>query len=339
MVVGVTLALIAAVGYGLSSVMQALGARKAARENAADHRMSTATGAPSLRSTAATAMTGVFIVGAIFDVLGFIAGAGAARMLPLFLSQTIVAGNLVITAVLGIRLLGIRLHTRDWVAIGTVLAALLILGAASQPHTAGATPRSLHWALLLATLVLVGLSIYGVRRMGPAGSVTAGAAAGLLFGAVAIGVRVLDGIDPFSLPTMLADPAAWVIAIAGASGFYLHTVALQLGAVNGSTAALVVGETAAPGIVGVMWLGDSTVPSLEWMALAGFTFAVLGAVAVALFGSAEAERSADENLASTPELDESFTVPADCSSLEHPPESRTGPAWWVDSLSERLHWR
>src|ERR1044072_2064540 len=128
--------------------MQALGARKAARENAADPRMSTATGAPSRRSTAATAMTGVFIVGAIFDVLGFIAGAGAARMLPLFLSQTIVAGNPVITAVLGIRLLGIRLHTRDWVAIGTVLAALLILGAASQPHTAGATPRSLHWALL-----------------------------------------------------------------------------------------------------------------------------------------------------------------------------------------------
>lgn len=333
MVVGVTLALIAAVGYGLSSVMQALGARQAARENVDDHRMSTAAGSPSMRSTVATAMTGVFIVGAIFDVLGFIAGAGAARMLPLFLSQTIVAGNLVITALLGTRLLGIRLHPRDWVAMGTVMVALLMLGAASEPHTAGATPRSLHWALLFATLVLVGLALYGVRRMGPAGSVTAGAAAGLLFGAVAIGVRVLDGIDPFSISTILADPAAWVIAIAGASGFYLHTVALQLGAVNGSTAALVVGETAAPGIVGVMWLGDSTVPGMEWLALAGFTFAILGAVAVAMFGSAEAERSADENLLGQ------VNVPADCSSLEHQQESRTGPVAWVDNLTERLHWR
>lgn len=327
------MALIAALGYGLSSVMQALGARQAARENVDDHRMSTAAGSPSLRSTAATAMTGVFIVGAVFDVLGFIAGAGAARMLPLFLSQTIVAGNLVITALLGTRLLGIKLHPRDWVAMGTVMAALLVLGAASEPHMAGATPRSLHWALLLITVVLVALALFGVRRMGRAGSVAAGAAAGLLFGAVAIGVRVLDGINPFSIGTMLTDPAAWVIAIAGASGFYLHTVALQLGAVNGSTAALVVGETAAPGIVGVMWLGDSTIPGMGWLALAGFTFAIAGAVAVAMFGSAEAERSADENIMGA------VNVPADCSSLEHQPENRTGPGAWVDNLTERLHWR
>jgi hypothetical protein len=286
-------------------------------------------------------MTGVFVVGALFDVLGFIAGAGAARTLPLFLAQPIVAGNLLITALLGTRLLGIKLHGRDWVAMGTVMGALLLLGAASEPHTAYGTSQSLHWALLLITLMVVGLSLFGVRRLGRGGSVAAGAAAGLLFGAVAIGVRVLNGVDPFSLSTMLADPAAWVIAIAGAAGFYLHTVALQLGAVNGSTAALVVGETAAPAIVGVMWLGDSTVPGLEWLALAGFSFATLGAVAVAIFGSAEAERSAEENLRR--DLDafasREFTVPADCSSLEHPPVSRTGPAGWVDNLTERLHWK
>jgi hypothetical protein len=229
--------------------------------------------------------------------------------------------------------------------MGTVMGALLLLGAVSEPHEAYATSRSLHWALLLVTVMVVALSLFGVRRMGRGGSVAAGAAAGLLFGAVAIGVRVLDGIDPFSISTMLADPAAWVIAIAGAFGFYLHTVALQLGAVNGSTAALVVGETAAPAIVGVMWLGDSTVPGMGWLALAGFTFATLGAIAVAIFGSAEAERSAQQNLSwggvgkddlsgfSSGE----FTVPADCSSLEHPPVSRTGPGAWVDNLTERLH--
>jgi hypothetical protein len=345
-IVGITLGLLAAVGYGLSSVMQALGARQAARENADDRRMSTAEGSPTLQSTVATATTGVFVFGAIFDVLGFIAGAGAARMLPLFLSQTIVAGNLVITALLGTRLLGIRLHGRDLVAMGTVMGALMLLGFASEPHESYTTSRSLHWALLLVTLMVVGLSLFGVRRMGRGGSVAAGAAAGLLFGAVAIGVRVLDGVDPFSISTMLADPAAWVIAIAGASGFYLHTVALQLGAVNGSTAALVVGETAAPAIVGVLWLGDSTAPGLGWLALAGFTFATLGAVAVAVFGSAEAERSAEQNLSWSGvsrggDLREfssgDFTVPADCSSLEHPPESRTGPVGWVDNLTERLH--
>lgn len=339
LLLGVSLAIIAAVGYGLSSVMQALGARQAARANIDDERMATAAGSPSWRSTVATAMTGVFVVGAVFDVLGFVAGAGAARMLPLFLSQTIVAGNLIITALLGIRLLGIKLHPRDYIAMGTVLLALLLLGSASQPHTAYSTPRALHWALLAVTVVLVVSSLFTVRRIGRAGSVAAGAAAGLLFGAVAIGVRILDGIEPLSLPTMLADPAAWVIAIAGAAGFYLHTVALQLGEVNGSTAALVVGETAAPGIVGVLWLGDSTVPGMQWMALAGFTFAVLGAVAVAMFGSAEAERSAEEDLTKAADTDfgsTPFTVPADCSSLEHPPANRTPPDGSADNWPERL---
>ena len=347
MLLGVSLAIIAAVGYGLSSVMQALGARQTARANAGDHRMSTAAGSPSWRSTVATAMTGVFVVGAIFDVLGFVAGAGAARMLPLFLSQTIVAGNLIVTAILGIRLLGIRLHARDYVAMGTVLLSLLLLGSASQPLTEYSTPRSLHWALLAMTVVLVILALFTVRRLGRAGSVAAGAAAGLLFGAVAIGVRILDGIDPLSPQTMLADPAAWVIAIAGAAGFYLHTVALQLGEVNGSTAALVVGETAVPGIVGVLWLGDSTVPGMQWIALAGFTFAVLGAVAVAMFGSAEAERSAEENLTGTAGTHmsksdrghDAFNVPADCSSLEHPQGNKNQPGGWADSWPERLRWR
>lgn len=65
---------------------------------------------------------------------------------------------------------------------------------------------------------------------------------------------------------------------------YLHTVALQIGSVNGATAALVVGETVLPGAIGVLWLGDASRAGLAWMALLGFVLAVAGAVAVAWFG-------------------------------------------------------
>jgi hypothetical protein len=51
-------------------------------------------------------------------------------------------------------------------------------------------------------------------------------------------VRVVDGIDPLRLDILVADPAFWTIAIAGLGGFYLFTVALQLGSVNGAAAAL-----------------------------------------------------------------------------------------------------
>ncbi|WP_299575354.1 hypothetical protein [uncultured Williamsia sp.] len=294
MLVGIVLAVLAAIGYGLSSVMQALGARQATAASDGTG-MTTESGSPTLRSTLAAAMTGVFVLGAIMDVLGFAAGAGAARMLPLFLSQTIVAGNLIITAVLGATFLGIRLHPRDWAAMVTVLVALCMLGTASHAHGATHADLPFKLGLLVATIAIITISLLVVRRLGHTGSVVAGMSAGLLFGAIAIAVRVLDGVAPFSITALLSDPAAWTIAVAGAFGFYLHTVALQLGAVNGSTAAMVVGETAVPGIVGVWLLGDSTVPGLGWLGALGFLLAVIGAVLVALFGSSEAERSTTEN--------------------------------------------
>lgn len=70
---------------------------------------------------------------------------------------------------------------------------------------------------------------------------------------------------------------------------YLHTVALQIGSVNGATAALVVGETVVPGMLGVLWLGDSSRPGFAWVAALGFAVAVAGAVAVAWFGEPEPE--------------------------------------------------
>lgn len=70
---------------------------------------------------------------------------------------------------------------------------------------------------------------------------------------------------------------------------YLHTVALQIGSVNAATAALVVGETVLPGVIGVLWLGDASRAGLAWMAVLGFVLAVAGAVAVAWFGGPAAQ--------------------------------------------------
>ena len=72
-----------------------------------------------------------------------------------------------------------------------------------------------------------------------------------------------------------------------AAGFFVQTVALQLGAVNGVTAVLVVGETAGPSLVGVLFLGDTAKEGLGWLAVVGFIGAVIGAVLVAWYGSGD----------------------------------------------------
>ncbi|GAA1879582.1 hypothetical protein LX12_000967 [Williamsia serinedens] len=297
MIAGILAALFASVAYGVSSVLQALAARRSHDEALArgDTGLATATGGPTLRSTIAAMLSVLFIVGTMLDVLGFVGGAVSARLTPLFLSQTIISANLVITAILGIIVLNIRLHMRDWIAIATVIAALCALGVSAKENPRETESLLFHWVVLAATLALVVVSVAIVRALGSRAAIAAGLAAGALFGAVAIAVRILDGLDPFSLSALFSDPALYALAIAGGGGFYLHTVALQLGSVNGATAALVVGETVVPGVIGVLFLGDETVRGLAWLAVVGFIAAVVGAVTVAWSGAVEASAQAEQS--------------------------------------------
>lgn len=286
MLVGVAVAVAASVCYGVGSVLQAVGVRRAAREAATrDGAGATVTGyaGPGLSLTAKAAVTWEFIVGTVLDLIGFGLGAFAARLLPLFLSQTIVSANLVVTAVLGIRLLGITLKRAEWASIGVVCGALILLATAAGPE-GGHSPMRVHGILLAATVVVIVGGAFLVRYMGGKGAIVAGLLSGLGFGALGIGVRILNGIDPFDAGRMLSDPALYAVLLGGIGGMYLHTVALQIGSVNGATAALVVGETVVPGAVGVLWLGDTSRAGLGWLAALGFLLAVAGAVAVAHFG-------------------------------------------------------
>ncbi|MGW1772570.1 hypothetical protein [Streptomyces sp. NPDC002104] len=286
MLIGLLTAIAASICYGTGSVLQAVGSRRAARMSPAAAGV-TQHGGPNLSSTAKAAMTWEFIVGTILDFVGFGLGALAARLLPLFLSQTVISANLVITAVLSVKMLGIRLTRKEWTSIGVVCAALVLLATAAGHEGGHYAPPATHWWLLAVTVLIIVGGTVAVRFLGARAAILAGLLSGLAFGALGVGVRILNGVEPFSFPSLLADPALYAIVLAGVGGMYLHTVALQIGSVNGATAALVVGETVLPGAIGVLWLGDASRPGMAWLAVLGFVLAVTGAVAVAWYGNHE----------------------------------------------------
>ena len=291
MLIGLAAALLACFGYGTASVLQAYGARSAAAADAArgTSRSTTAGGAPSFAATVRAALTPAFLAGMVLDGVGFVGSVVSARLIPLFLSQTIMSANLVVTAILGVIVLKLPLRARDWAAIAVVVVSLCVLGFTSGDVGEAPTGASVHWGVLgfAVAVLVVGLGL--IRSLGARGAVAAGLAAGVLFGAMAVAVRVVHGVDPLDPRVLLADPAAWATVIAGVGGFYLFTVALQIGSVTGASAALVAGETVVPGIVGVVLLGDSSAPGLGWLVVIAFIAAVAGAIAVALFGSVENE--------------------------------------------------
>ncbi|QKT05846.1 hypothetical protein HUN08_00510 [Gordonia sp. X0973] len=276
--IGLAAAIVAALGYGLASVLQA----RAAGDQRPDDG-----GTPSLRSTLTTMTSALFIVGLCLDTVGFAANLVADRNLALFLAQPIIASNLVVTAIAASLLLGVHLSGRDRAAIGAVVLALIALGFAAGTQGgptsgwAGSHHALVHWGLLVIALAVLGGGLLLLRvASGATVAGVAGLLAGSLFGVMAVAVRVADGVEPFHLTSLLADPAAYTVAVAGAGGFYLFTVALQTGSVNAAAAALVVGETVIPGVVGLALLGDTV--RHGWWPVAGVAFvvAVAGAVLI-----------------------------------------------------------
>jgi uncharacterized membrane protein (DUF441 family) len=153
-----------------------------------------------------------------------------------------------------------------------------------------------RWGILVAALALAALAVPLGRLKGAKGAAALGGVAGLGFGAVAVAARVLApiGFDTLfsDLGVLLRDPATYALAVAAVVALLSYSTALQRGTVTQATAPLVVGETIAPALVGVVMLGDVPREGWEWVAVVGFALAVGGALALAGHGEvAEARAS------------------------------------------------
>src|SRR6476469_457594 len=208
MLIGLMAAALACVGYGTASVLQAYGARSSGVVAAGHGQRTevTATGAPTLGSTISAALTPTFIAGMVLDIVGFLGSIVSARLIPLFLSQTIISAHLVVTAVLGVLILGVRLRRRDWMAIATVMVSLLVLGLTAGHPGVRPAERALHWGVLAASVVILGAGIALIRVLGARAAVAAGLIAGVLFAAMAVAGRGLDGVAPLRLLGRSSSP-------------------------------------------------------------------------------------------------------------------------------------
>ncbi|MEU6093909.1 hypothetical protein [Streptomyces sp. NPDC047079] len=267
-------ALGAAVCFGTATVLQAVAARAAGRGGGGEAAL-------LLRALRQWR----YLAGLTLDGLGFLFQIAALRSIPIYAVGAALASSLAVTAVVGARLLGVRLTGSEWAAVGVVCTGLALLGLASG--TEGGRPGStaLKYAMLATAVAVLFLGVSGGRLPGRGRSLVLGLGAGFGFGVVEVAVRLIDGLTPSAL---LTNPATYALLLGGGAAFLLLTTALERGSVTVATAGLVVGETVGPAAVGVVWLGDRTREGLTWLAVLGFCVAVLGALLLARFGEAPA---------------------------------------------------
>jgi drug/metabolite transporter (DMT)-like permease len=240
--IGLLTATLAAVAFGVASVLQAIGARSQSMTPGVDLRLLVR----MLRHPA-------FLLSIVVSLSGFLLHLVALRNLPLFAVQPVIASSVAVTAVIQ----GVRGHeplsTLGRWLVAAVCVGLALVTTAAVPGSAVHTSNGWRAMLIVAAVSVGLLGWLSGRVQGPTGASLLGLLSGLGFAVVAVSARSMPSL---AISSLVTDPATVALALGGGVAFLLYSTALQRGAVITATAAMSVGNTVVPVLVGILALGD-----------------------------------------------------------------------------------
>ncbi|WP_052748434.1 hypothetical protein [Cellulomonas sp. FA1] len=256
MVLALLAATVAAVGYGVSTVMQAVATR---------------------RAQGLTALRQPLVVGAlVIDGAAWLLSLVALDRLPLFVVQALLASSVVVVVLLARTVLGAPTRGRDVGAIVAVVGALVVLAAGSGEQPAVTPPSGFTTGMLVASGVLVAATVAAYARGGALLLATLG---GLGYSGAAIAARGAHASGGL-LDTVL-QPLAIAIVACGAVGVLAYLRALERGSAGSMAAVLSVTEVVVPGAVGVAVLGDTVRAGWAVPVVAALVLAIAACVVLA----------------------------------------------------------
>ncbi|NYG08631.1 drug/metabolite transporter (DMT)-like permease [Phycicoccus badiiscoriae] len=261
-------ALVGTFGYGIASVLQAVGTARA-------------NGLAVLRQP-------TYVLGLGCDAVAWVASLLALRQLPLFAVQALLAGSLAVTVVLARVVLGTRMRPRDAVAAGVVTGTLVVLAASAGPPSTLRTPGSFV-PIMLVVLALIAVATAAAWARPRSGALAV--IAGVAFSGAALSARAVQGAPAtegvgsthgaVDWVALLHEPLAWAVIGYGALGMLCYTLALEHGPVGPATAILWVVEVALPAVVGVVVLGDGVRAGWALPAVVSLVLALAACVVLA----------------------------------------------------------
>lgn len=175
-----------------------------------------------------------FAIGMAVATVAWVLHVAALALAPLSVVQVVLAGGIVMLAVMAERIFGFKVGPRQWIGLGLTGAGLVLLGI-TLPAVHGAQSQfSLPGMIAFeAALVAVGgLLVIGKRIGAPDHhhGVMLAAAAGLLFGVSDVALKALTGlVAADGLRGLVTTPWSAVAVAASIAAFYASAKALQEG--------------------------------------------------------------------------------------------------------------
>jgi drug/metabolite transporter (DMT)-like permease len=174
-----------------------------------------------------------FAIGMAVAVGAWTLHVAALALAPLSVVQAVLAGGIVLLAVMAERLFGFKVGPRQWA--GVVLTGVgLILLVITLPASTGAHSHFSLQAMVAfeAGLLAVGALLIMGPRLGAPGQhhgVMLGAASGVLFGVSDVAIKALTGIVGSGGLLAVFGPWLAIAALASVAAFYASARGLQLG--------------------------------------------------------------------------------------------------------------
>jgi multidrug transporter EmrE-like cation transporter len=175
----------------------------------------------------------LFAVGMAIATGAWVFHVGAMAMAPLSIVQAVLAGGVVLLAVMAERIFGLRIGRRQWIGLALTAAGLILLGvtlpAMHGSHSRFSVPGmiSFETGLIAAGTLL----IMGPRIGAPSEhhGFMLGAAAGILFGVSDIAIKAISGLIGAHGVLGLLSPWTLVTVAASIAAFYASAKGLQDG--------------------------------------------------------------------------------------------------------------
>lgn len=157
----------------------------------------------------------------------------ALALAPMSVVQVVLAGGVVLIAVMADRLFGMTVGRRQWAGLGLTAAGLVLL-AVTLPASHGA-----HSAYRLPAMISFEAGLFGIGALLIAGpragapahhhGVMLGAAAGVLFGVSDVATKALTGLAGHGTLAVVLSPWLVVAIAASVVAFYASAKGLQEG--------------------------------------------------------------------------------------------------------------
>ena len=157
----------------------------------------------------------------------------AMSMAPLTIVQSVLAGGVVLLAIMAERTFGLKMSRRQWAGIALTAVGLLLLGF-SLPTIHGAHSRfsPLGLALFEGTIIITALALMWSKQLGISSrhhGFMLGASAGLMFAASDVAIKAISGEVGAHGPLGLFSPPLAIAVFCSVAAFYASAKGLQDG--------------------------------------------------------------------------------------------------------------